>query len=191
MRRTNGAPSSRAVPVFDVAQTETLPGTDPVPLDPPSQPVAGDSHGDLIEPLECLASEIGYSVELGAVDGPADGWCDIAARLIVLNSALPANGQVRVLVHEIAHALGIGYSDYGRQRAEVLVDTVTHIVCGSVRLDVSASSIPYVAGWGETGELDAIRRYAETIDTLARRIEDAVQPAKPVPASPSLALASV
>jgi hypothetical protein len=37
-------------------------------------------------------------------------------------------------------------ADYGRQRAEVLVDTVTHIVCGSVGLDVSGSSVPYVAG---------------------------------------------
>jgi hypothetical protein len=79
-----------------------------------------------------------------------------------------------VLVHEIAHALGVGYKDYGRQQAEVLVDTVTHIVCGSVGLDISSSSVPYVAGWGEDGALEAIRAYAETIDTIARRIEEAV-----------------
>ena len=35
-------------------------------------------------------------------------------------------------------------------------------------------SIPYVAGWGEGGALDAIREYAETIDTVARRIEAAL-----------------
>jgi hypothetical protein len=56
----------------------------------------------------------------------------------------------------------------------VLVDTVTYVVCGSVGLDVSGSSVPYVAGWGEQGELDAIRGYAETIDTIARRIEDSI-----------------
>ena len=77
--------------------------------------------------------------------------------------------------HEIAHALGLSYREYGRDRAEVLVDTVTHIVCGSVGLDVSDSSVPYIAGWGEDGELDAIRDYAETIDTIARRVEDALQ----------------
>jgi hypothetical protein len=77
-------------------------------------------------------------------------------------------------VHEIAHALGIGYHDYGRRRAEVLVDTVTYIVCGSVGLDTSSSSVPYIAGWGEQGELDAIRSYAQTIDKLARRIEDSL-----------------
>jgi hypothetical protein len=90
---------------------------------------------------------------------------------------------VRVLVHEIAHAFGVGYREYGRQRAEVLVDTVTYIVCGSVGLDVSGSSVPYVAGWGEPGELDAMRGYAETIDEIARRIEDAITPRPPTVAS--------
>jgi hypothetical protein len=83
-----------------------------------------------------------------------------------------------VLVHEIAHSLGVDYQQYGRQRAEVLVDTVTYVVlAGQVGLDVGGESIPYVAGWGEAGELDAIREYAETIDAIARRIETAILPA--------------
>lgn len=36
--------------------------------------------------------------------------------------------------------------------------------------------IPYIAGWGETGALDAIREYADTIDQIARRIEGAIAP---------------
>jgi hypothetical protein len=67
--------------------------------------------------------------------------------------------------------LGVGYEQYGRSRAEVLVDTVTFIVCGSIGLDTSGSSVPYVAGWGESGALEAIRSYAQTIDEIARRIE--------------------
>jgi hypothetical protein len=115
------------------------------------------------------------------LDGPTDGWCDQQKREIVINDELPANAQVRVLVHEIAHALGVGYSDYGRRRAEVLVDTVTFIVCGAVGLDTSGSSVPYVAGWGESDELDAIRSYAETIDKIARRIEDSLRDESPAP----------
>jgi N-terminal domain of anti-restriction factor ArdC len=164
----------RAVPVFDVSQTEALPDTEPVPLDGPSQPIEGDTHAHLLAPLEGLAGELGYTVQPRALDGPAEGWCDSQKHEIVLNSALPANARVRLLVHEIAHALGVGYHDYGRRRAEVLVDTVTFIVCGAVGLDVSGSSVPYVAGWGEDGELDSIREYAQTIDGLARRIEDAL-----------------
>jgi hypothetical protein len=39
------------------------------------------------------------------LDGSADGWCDYDKRETGVNSELPANAQVRVLVHEIAHAL--------------------------------------------------------------------------------------
>ena len=80
-------------------------------------------------------------------------------------------------MHELAHALGIGYEHYGRRRAEVLVDCASYIVCGSVGLDIGGETIPYVAGWGEDGALDAIREYAETIDTIARRIEAALDSA--------------
>ena len=57
----------------------------------------------------------------------------------------------------------------------MLVDCVTYIVCSSVGLDVGGDAIPYVAGWGEDGALDAIREYAETIDAIAHRIEDAIR----------------
>jgi hypothetical protein len=171
----------RAVPVFDVSQTDplpdtdALPDTDPVALTPPCQPIEGRTHAHLLPQLEGLAGELGYSVTSQRLDGSADRWCDSRTGDIVINNKLAANAQVRVLVHEIAHALGVGYRDYGRERAEVLVDTVTHIVCGSVGLDVSGSSVPYVAGWGESGEL-AIRTYAETIDEIARRIEECIAP---------------
>ena len=89
----------------------------------------------------------------------------------------PANGQVRTLVHELAHALGVGYEQYGREQAEVLVDCVTYIVSSSVGLDIAGESIPYIAGWGEDGALDAIHEYAETIDAIAQRIEDTVHAA--------------
>jgi antirestriction protein ArdC len=165
----------RAVAVFDVSQTDALPGKEPVPLQSPCQPIEGDTHTHLLAPLQQLATDVGYSVQRRSLDGPADGWCDAGKREIVVNDQLSANAQVRVLVHELAHALGVGYSDYGRRRAEVLVDTVTFIVCGAVGLDTAGSSVPYVAGWGESGELDAIRGYAETIDKIARRIEDSLR----------------
>lgn len=165
-----------SVAVFDASQTEPLPGAEPVALAPPREPIIGDSHARLLGPLGELAAELGYSVCELPLDGGADGWCDSANREIVVNELLPANARVRVLVHECAHALGVHYTEYGRQQAEILVDTVTYIVLSQVGLDVGGESIPYVAGWGENGALDAIRRYAETIDQLARRIENALTP---------------
>jgi hypothetical protein len=169
----------RTVPVFDVSMTDPLPGKEPVPLSPPSQPITGDSHGHLIAALIAHAGQLGYRVEIRELpDNGPGGWCDPKRKQIVVATG-PANRQVRTLVHELAHAHGLGY-ELGRERCEVLVDCVTYIVCSSVGLDVGGESIPYIAGWGEDGELDAIREYAATIDTIARRIEDVVAP-KPEP----------
>jgi antirestriction protein ArdC len=172
----------RAVPVFDVAQTEALPDKEPIPLEPPCQSIDGNTHAHLLAPLVRLAHELGYSVARRTIEGSADGWCDPTKKQIVVSAELPANAQVRVLVHELAHALGVGYREHGRRRAEVLVDTVTYIVCGSVGLDTSGSTVPYVAGWGDDGELSAIRTFAETIDEIARRIEECLsrEPATPL-----------
>jgi antirestriction factor ArdC-like protein len=164
----------RAVAVFDVSQTDALPGQTPVPLQAPGSPIEGSSHAHLLGPLESLASELGYTVSCRSIEGSAGGWCDFESRMIVVSDSVPENARVRVLIHELAHALGVGYREYGRRQAEVLVDTVTFMVCGSVGLDVSGSSVPYVAGWGEQGDLEAIRTYAGTIDAVARRIEDAL-----------------
>lgn len=166
----------KAVTVWDVTGTDPIPGTEPVQLTPPSQPITGDSHHHLIAPLIAHAASLGYSVTIRDLpdDGPG-GWCDSKLREIVVATG-PANRQVRTLIHEIGHAHGLHYEGLGRERCEVLVDCVTYVCCASVHLDVGGESVPYVAGWGEDGALDAIREYAQTIDTIARRIEDALVP---------------
>jgi hypothetical protein len=166
----------RAVSVFDRRQVTQLPDREPQPLEPPSEPLTGDSHAHLLEPLRRFAGELGFAVSFESIAGPEGGRCDRRARRIVVDAGAPANAQVRTLVHELAHALGVGYRDFGRERAEVIVDTVTFIVCSSVGLDVGGESVPYVAGWGEDGTLDAVTEFAQTIDTLARRLEDALSP---------------
>jgi hypothetical protein len=94
--------------------------------------------------------------------------------------------HLRILIHETVHALGVGYAEYGRKRAEMIVDTATAVACGSVGLRVDGDSIPYIAGWGESGELDAVTAFAKTIDELARRIEN-VLAAAPAAAEPVVA----
>jgi hypothetical protein len=37
---------------------------------------------------------------------------------------------------------------------------------------VDGETVPYVAGWGEDGALEAVSEYAKAIDELARRIEN-------------------
>jgi hypothetical protein len=125
-------------------------------------------------PLTTFAESLGYSVSFEALSGAAGGYCDPAAKQIVIDTQPPPNAQLRTLIHETAHALGVHYSDYGRDRAEVIVDTVTHLAAGSLGLDVSGESIAYIAGWGEDGALEAVTTFAKTIDDLARKIEAAL-----------------
>lgn len=131
----------KSVAVFDIAQTEPIPGREPVAVEPPSQPILGDSHADLLPRLVALAGDLGYTVQMRRLDGAADGWCDHKTRTIVANAALPANARVRVLVHELAHALGIGYAERGRARAEVMVDCVIFSPCQGQRPSSSGDSV--------------------------------------------------
>jgi hypothetical protein len=165
--------------VFDVSQTEVLDGAEPAALEPPREPLTGDSHAHLIAPMRRFAESLGYSVSFEPIDGSTGGWCDPRAKRIVVDCTVPANAQLRTLIHECAQALGIGYDRYSRAQAEVMVDTVTYVVAASVGLDVGGESVPYVAGWGETGALEAVTAFASKIDELARRVETvlAVEPA--------------
>jgi hypothetical protein len=54
---------------------------------------------------------------------------------------------------------------------------VAYIVCAGLGLGlaIDGESVPYVAGWGEHGALDAVNHFAATIDDLARRIETAIR----------------
>ena len=155
-------------------------------LEPPVEPLSGDSHEHLLEPLERFAGSLGFTVSFETIDGPAGGWCDAKRKRIVVDADQPANARVRVLIHEIAHAMGVDYRQYSRPQAEVIVDTVSFVVGSSVHLDLGGETIPYVAGWGENGALEAVSEFAATIDRMARQIEQAVDADHP-PASTELA----
>jgi hypothetical protein len=119
------------VKVYDRAQGKPIDGAQALDLQPPGQPLTGDSHAHLLTPLRALAQSLGYRVIGRDLDsGDVQGWCDPLKREIVVNRQQPANARVRILVHEIAHAHPAGKLDYEhftRQQVEVLVDTVTYL----------------------------------------------------------------
>jgi N-terminal domain of anti-restriction factor ArdC len=159
--------------VFELSQTELLPGAEPRALEPMGEPLNGSSHEHLLAPLKAFAESLGYAVSFEAISGSSRGWCDTKHRCMAIDAGAPANAQVRALIHECVHALGIDYERYPRNRAEVIADTVTFLACSSAGLAVDAESVPYVASWGRDGALEAVGEFAQTIDGLARRIEDA------------------
>ena len=79
-------------------------------------------------------------------------------------------------MHELAHAHGVDYSSYTRAEAELIVESVAYIVCGSVGLDTSGESVSYLAGWNPDQPVERIQQLASTIDGIARAIERAIDP---------------
>ena len=165
--------------VFELCQTEPLPGVEQLPLEPPREPLSGDSHAYLIEPMVAFAASLGFTVSFEQIAGSAGGWCDAKAKRIVVDAQAPANARLRTLIHECAHAMGIDYVSYSRAQAEVMVETVTLLAASTVGLALDGETIPYVSGWGEDGALEAVTEFAETIDRLARRVEDVLLAASP------------
>ena len=49
---------------------------------------------------------------------------------------------------------------------------IGHEAASAVGLAVDGETVPYVSEWGEDGALEAVTEFAETIDRVARRIED-------------------
>lgn len=170
----------RLVSVFDRSQVDPLPDFpgSPARLEPPVEPIHGDGLAGLWEPLTEFAASLGYEVLVEAIPGAAWGYCSPAQHRIGVEPVLgefSANAQIATLIHEIAHALvrherheddpKLAYAE-----EEVVVECVAHTVCSTVGLDTAGHSVPYMTSWSEGGE---IQRYAELIDRLAGRLEDA------------------
>jgi len=164
-----------SVPVFDVSQTEPKEGAEPLPLTPPSDPITGDSHAHLVPRLIEFAKSLGYTFEFRDLsDRHEDGWCNFTSQHIVVDNSKPANAQIRTSVHELSHALGVSYREFGRAQAEVIVDSATYCVLDTLGLDVGGQTIPYLAGWGGDDADKYLRMHAALIDNIAKRIEGAL-----------------
>jgi len=162
----------RIVYVFDISQTDgdELPRPADVRMD-------GDELAPRLVELERMAERLGFTVsyeDLGDSVAAPGGWCDRSARSIVISTGQSVNQQVRTLVHELAHAQGVGSSEYGRREAETIVESVAFVVCGLLGVDSSCYSIPYVANWGDA-DAAALRARGELVDELVRSFEDALQ----------------
>jgi antirestriction protein ArdC len=167
----------RTAYVFDVSQTAPLPGAEPAPLDPPGAPIEGDSHAGLLAPLEAFAGGLGYTVYYRQLER-VEGLCDRRGRQIQVAEGLDANGRVAVLVHELAHALVGREAGLAKRLEELVVEAVAYVVCAGAGLDTGSDSVPYIAGWAGDDALNQLERTAQLIDSLARRIEEAINPAE-------------
>ena len=175
----------RLGPVFDRSQVDPLPPpAEPVPLDPPIAPLGGDDLTWAWPELVGLAGDIGSSVAVKPLPDGCGGSYDTQTLAIAINTSGSVNQRVKTLVHELGHALlrvepAEHESPLSYDEEELVVESVAFTVCGSLGIDTSGYSIPYLASWSESAELETIERAAALIDRVARRIEEALDPERP------------
>jgi antirestriction protein ArdC len=175
----------RLGPVFDRSQVEPLPPpAKPEPLDPPVREIEGDELAGTLPRLVGLARQIGSEVSFETIRGGALGRYELESRRIVVERAMAANAQVRTLTHELAHALLRAEPQeddpkLDRAGEELVVESIAYTVCGSIGLDTAGYSIPYLASWSTTTEIEIVERTATLIDRIARRIETAAAEDQP------------
>jgi antirestriction protein ArdC len=150
----------------------------PAPLDPPIRDVDGDELAPVIPTLVGLADEIGCTVAFAPISGGAHGYYQPSTEQIVVDDSLSANQRVKTLCHELAHAL-VRHDrlpvdpalDYAGE--ELVAESIAYTCLGALGVSSEEYSIPYLASWAESSDLEVLEHTAALIDRLARRIEDA------------------
>lgn len=172
-------------PVFDASDVRSFEtGEAPSMPDLSGEPITGDSLEWLIAPLVAHAERTGWighaDLQAESAHGELGSWNYRTRELrVCATDSESGNARLRVLIHELAHALGISskvddsltYAD-----AEVAVECVSYIVAGAVGLDTSGEAIPYMVGWGGENARSKMRDLASRIDAAAKTIEDAILP---------------
>ena len=93
--------------MFHGSRVAPLEGVEPTPLEPPSEPLTGDSHAHLLAPMQAFTASLGFTVSFESIPGQTGGWCDQRARRIVVDKAQPANARLRILIHETIQRSGL------------------------------------------------------------------------------------
>jgi antirestriction protein ArdC len=176
----------RMVAVFDRSQVEEIPDHPggPAPLEPPHEPITGDGLERCRRPLVDLAAALGSEVTFEPIHGAADGYHEPATGRIVIDDGpdRSPNAEIQTLLHELTHRL-VRHDKRGDdprldyRTEELVAESVAFTVCAGLGLDTAGDSVPYLAGWGGAEAADRIEVLANLIDRLAKRIEDAVNPA--------------
>ena len=175
-------------PVFDASQVRSFETGEPPHIElPEGRPIDGDEPGaTLLRPLATWAVDNIEGLAAVELDAPphasmpdAGGWWDPRAATVTVVGRGSPNAQLRVLIHELAHATGISSNNPDLELtyadAEVAVECVSYMVASTAGLDTSSESIPYMAGWGAERARTKVRTLAALIDGTAKHLEAPVR----------------
>lgn len=136
----------RPVSVFDASQVDP-----PVELPPEPKLLRGEAPPGLWDSLAELVDAEGFTLTRGDC-GSANGYTDFVGREIRVRDDVDDAQSVKVLAHELGHALnppesGEVYIGACRGRQEVIAESVAYVVTRAHGLDSGQYTFNYVAGW--------------------------------------------
>jgi hypothetical protein len=166
----------KAVPVFDLAQTE---GPDLPEL---SRRLSGTAPGRSLYELTRVATGLGYRVEYTQLGGGRNGECHFLDRAIRVEERNDPAQQVKTLCHELGHALlhdptAPDARIVERDLAECEAESVAYVVCAALGVDSGDYSFGYLAAWAGGGPeaMTTIRTSGQRIQRTATHILTALQ----------------
>jgi hypothetical protein len=178
--------SFRAAHVFDVSQTEPLPGHETPQRPEIACPVlTGEDGAELYAVLLRVADSERLTV---SHDPPAEysamanepncmGFYAPRSRAIWVRAAAPLQ-ETKTLAHELAHHFGC--HDESNPNNEAMAEGVAYIVLQAFGLDSGARSVPYIVGW-DSRKPGAYKSALSGIQSTAKTIiEKASQAAAPM-----------
>ena len=159
--RVDTIPRYRAVPVFEISQTEG----DPLPQ------VSDRKVGTAADLIRALTKASPVPVSFGMIR--AEGMYNKSR--IIINPDQSPEDTVKTLAHEIAHALlHAQTSDLSAQVAELEAESVAYVVASYFRID-DDSSLGYVAAWAKEETTKLFQQSLDRIQKTAASIIDAVE----------------
>lgn len=173
--------------VWDISQTDG----EPIPKRPQIELPAGQAPPGLWDGLASQVADLGYDLQLvpdAATLGGAYGRTTYSKALVEVRADLDDGARTAVLAHELAHAMlhvpghdnapddgttaepGQEGRSPHRGIREVEADSVAYMVAAAHGLDLTGSTVPYVAGWASS-----VRGASpvETIQNTATRVRSA------------------
>lgn len=163
--------------VFDITQTDSIEGADPLPSDP-TQRLTGDHDHGLITPLSDHLESRGWTISREPLTR-ASGYTDPETLRVILAEGISVEQSAKTLIHETAH-IELRHIDsveeyrQHRGRMEVEAESVAFVVAGLCGFDTSAYSIGYIAGWSDedaTVIRDAASRVLAAVHSIAGMLD--------------------
>ena len=160
--------------VFDVKDT-TIPMDI---IDEELNPVINDRTAEDI--MDCFIKTIyndGFKVEFKELEGGTKGYCEHSSHTIVVRKGLGSLMQMKVLIHEYAHALAHKHlennnRDYqeNRSKYETEAESIAYVVSKYLDMNPNDYSLSYLYAWSKQKDFKEIDDSLNTIVNYSKRI---------------------